>query len=235
MTTNPSPCQQSAYSVPTAHSAPAPAARTTDATSRPAADDPPRRLVLDTNIVIDLLHFANPATDWLRAGMAAGRLRCFTSPECLSELASVLPRPQFRLDAAGVARVLAAYEAWVISLPEENPAGSINPAAPASTVDAPRREESAHRDAVGEATGEDIANLPRCRDRDDQKFLVLAARCGADALITRDRELLRLAHPGRRCPAPFAILTAEAAAPLFGDSGATGDSGDSGGYGAESD
>jgi len=45
--------------------------------------------------------------------------------------------------------------------------------------------------------------LPACRDPDDQKFLTLAAATRADCLVTRDRELLRLA---RRCAAHFAIL-----------------------------
>ena len=45
--------------------------------------------------------------------------------------------------------------------------------------------------------------LARCRDPDDQKFLTLAAAVRADCLVTRDRELLRLA---RRCAARFAIL-----------------------------
>lgn len=35
--------------------------------------------------------------------------------------------------------------------------------------------------------------LPRCRDADDQKFLELAAACGADALVTKDDALLELA------------------------------------------
>lgn len=37
--------------------------------------------------------------------------------------------------------------------------------------------------------------LPRCRDRDDQKFLELAARSGAHWLISRDKCLLRLQRP----------------------------------------
>lgn len=40
--------------------------------------------------------------------------------------------------------------------------------------------------------------LPRCRDRDDQKFLVLAASTSASALFTRDKALLRLAGRTRR-------------------------------------
>ncbi len=34
--------------------------------------------------------------------------------------------------------------------------------------------------------------LPRCRDKDDQKFLILAAAGAADVLITEDKALLRL-------------------------------------------
>ena len=36
------------------------------------------------------------------------------------------------------------------------------------------------------------AALPRCRDPDDQKFLVLAQDTAADWLLTRDKALLRL-------------------------------------------
>jgi putative PIN family toxin of toxin-antitoxin system len=43
----------------------------------------------------------------------------------------------------------------------------------------------------------DIA-LPRCRDRDDQKFLELAQQAGAVALLTRDEALLRLARRTKR-------------------------------------
>jgi uncharacterized protein len=43
----------------------------------------------------------------------------------------------------------------------------------------------------------DIA-LPRCRDRDDQKFLELAQQAGVVALLTRDEALLRLARRTKR-------------------------------------
>ncbi|MFL6571882.1 MAG: putative toxin-antitoxin system toxin component, PIN family [Burkholderiales bacterium] len=51
--------------------------------------------------------------------------------------------------------------------------------------------------------GASVGELPACRDPDDQKFLTLAAATRADCLVTRDRELLRLA---RRCEPRFAIL-----------------------------
>jgi putative PIN family toxin of toxin-antitoxin system len=51
----------------------------------------------------------------------------------------------------------------------------------------------------------DGVTLPRCRDRDDQKFMELAYRAGAVALLTRDAELLRLAARAKR-EGLFAIL-----------------------------
>jgi predicted nucleic acid-binding protein len=50
--------------------------------------------------------------------------------------------------------------------------------------------------------------LPKCRDTDDQKFMEVAARCRADLLVTRDKELLRLARSRAR-PAPFGIVVPE--------------------------
>jgi putative PIN family toxin of toxin-antitoxin system len=49
-------------------------------------------------------------------------------------------------------------------------------------------------------------NLPRCRDPDDQMFLEVALAARAGALVTKDKELLRLAS---RCPW-FAIVLPEA-------------------------
>jgi putative PIN family toxin of toxin-antitoxin system len=56
----------------------------------------------------------------------------------------------------------------------------------------------------------DIADLPRCRDRDDQKFLELARDAGADWLISADKDLLRLARRDK-LRGLFCILTPEAA------------------------
>ena len=48
-------------------------------------------------------------------------------------------------------------------------------------------------------------HLPACRDPDDQKFLILAAGTGAHCLVTKDRDLLKLAK--RRNALPFHIVT----------------------------
>lgn len=52
--------------------------------------------------------------------------------------------------------------------------------------------------------------LPRCKDRDDQKFLELARDSGATWLVTADKDLLRLARRDK-LRGLFRILTPEAA------------------------
>lgn len=61
-----------------------------------------------------------------------------------------------------------------------------------------------------EALPEDAPLLPKCRDRDDQKFLELAHAVKADWLVSKDRALLKLAKRTARDfgfriaqPAPF--------------------------------
>ncbi|ACV35928.1 putative toxin-antitoxin system toxin component, PIN family [Accumulibacter sp.] len=137
--------------------------------------------VLDTNIVIDLLHFADPRARTLREAIDRGELTCFTDQPCLAELERVAAYPQFALDDDAREELLANYRHFV---------------------------------GVCEADGPEDYALPRCRDPDDQKFLVLAVRCRAELLITRDRGLLTLARQRRR-PLPYAIVTAEAAGSLI--------------------
>jgi predicted nucleic acid-binding protein len=52
--------------------------------------------------------------------------------------------------------------------------------------------------------------LPRCADRDDQKFLELARDAAADWLVTADKALLKLARRDR-LRGLFRILTPERA------------------------
>jgi putative PIN family toxin of toxin-antitoxin system len=139
------------------------------------------RIVLDTNIVMDMLHFADRYAHPLRPLLTSGRWQCFTDSDCLAELERVTGYPAFGLDATAQINLLRTYRGFV---------------------------------QLCEGRGEENFSLPRCRDPDDQKFLILAARCHADLLITRDKLLLRLARH-RHKPAPFAILTAEAALKLL--------------------
>ena len=146
---------------------------------------------------MDLLHFADPHTTALADGLNSGRLQCFTDAECLAELARVAGYPEFGLDLAAQNALLARYC------------------------------RLAHRCEAGEAAdsaGDAHAHLPhpplpQCRDPDDQKFLILAVRCRADLLLTRDKALLRLdASPRIRLAhvrLPFRIVTAAAAGPIL--------------------
>ena len=80
---------------------------------------------------------------------------------------------------------------------------------PQLKLDEPQRAQAiamfdAHVHGVPLAAPAAVA-LPRCRDRDDQKFLELAQQAAAVALLTRDDALLRLARRTRR-EGLFAIL-----------------------------
>ena len=83
-------------------------------------------------------------------------------------------------------------------------------------TDARRRDALAAYDARvtrhAGSTQTTIVSLPRCMDRDDQKFLELARDSAADWLVTADKALLRLARRDRlrglfRILAPETALT----------------------------
>ncbi len=139
------------------------------------------RLVLDTNIVMDMLHFADRHTQPLQKGISSGDMQCFTDMACLAELKRVTGYPEFKMDDLRRKSLMGDYLGFV---------------------------------TVFDAAGAENFILPRCRDEDDQKFLILAARCQADLLITRDKLLLKLARH-RHKPPPCPIVTAEAACKLL--------------------
>ncbi len=65
------------------------------------------RVVLDTNVLLDLVVFDDPQAAPLRAAIESGRVVLLTSADCLAELHRVLAYPAFGLDAPGQQR---AYE-----------------------------------------------------------------------------------------------------------------------------
>jgi uncharacterized protein len=58
-----------------------------------------------------------------------------------------------------------------------------------------------------------VSGLPRCSDPDDQKFVELAAAVRAEALISKDRAVLKLR---RRCAPWFRVMTPAEAAGWLG-------------------
>lgn len=115
------------------------------------------RIVLDTNVVLDLFHWANVDAVPIMAALEAGRIECLVDESTLDELRRVLTYPQLKLTPDMIAERYARYSTLVTVIPD------------------------------GEA-----GPLPRCKDRDDQKFLELAERSGADLLVSKDKALLKL-------------------------------------------
>jgi putative PIN family toxin of toxin-antitoxin system len=135
---------------------------------------PAPRVVLDTNVLVAILVFDDPALEPLRAAWREGVLVPLMDAECQAELERVLAYPEFAGRAPGAQGSVAAFL------------------------------ERCKRIADGPLA---CAPLPQCRDEDDQKFLALAGRGRADALLTRDKLLLDLARSS-----PFPIVAPEAVA-----------------------
>ena len=134
----------------------------------------PVRVVLDSNVWIDILVFDDPATRPIHAALEARALEALIDQRCLNELTRVLDYPQFvRMEVDKTAAL-----ATVARL---------------STL-------------VAASIEEDERPLPKCRDRDDQKFLELAHASGAQWLVSKDRAVLKLA---RRIARDFAFRIAE--------------------------
>ena len=141
---------------------------------------PRRRVVLDTNVLVSLYVFADSRFAQLREKIESGEWQALTNDVCMNEFRRVLAYPIFALAEAGQRRALHAYDASVTRL------------------------------AGCEWQQAAIASLPRCRDRDDQKFLELARDSAADWLVTDDKALLRLARR-ESLRGLFRILTPEMA------------------------
>lgn len=137
------------------------------------------RVVLDSNVWIDILVFDDPHTRPIRAALESGTLAALIDARCLAELAYVLDYPQFvhrKVDKAAALAIVAQLSQLVET------------AAPV----------------------EGARPLPKCKDRDDQKFLELAHAAQADWLVSKDRAVLKLAKRIARDfgfqiaqPAPF--------------------------------
>jgi putative PIN family toxin of toxin-antitoxin system len=135
---------------------------------------PMLRLVLDTNVVLDLFHWSNVDAVPLMHALENGHIECFADARTLDELHRVLTYPQLKLTPEMQIERYRKYSTLVSLVPP------------------------------GEAPA-----LPRCKDRDDQKFLELAARCTANILVSKDKALLRLKG---RTTLNFQILKPAAAA-----------------------
>ncbi len=116
--------------------------------------------------MLDCLVFRNSATRDLAAAIEARRVEALVHRESVEELQRVLAYPQFKLSVTGQRQVLDRYlsATTLASMPE-----------------------GFSREALLLPPG-----FPRCRDRDDEPFLALAWHARADALITKDKAVLKL-------------------------------------------
>jgi len=135
------------------------------------------RLVLDTNVWLDWLVFMDAGVTPIKEAVARGNARIFISTTCVEELRRVLGYPLSRFTLDTQAQTAALAQCRAIVC-----------------------------DAHDCTEPHLISALPRCEDPDDQMFLELARDCHADALITKDRDLLSLAT-GKATPLPFRIIT----------------------------
>jgi putative PIN family toxin of toxin-antitoxin system len=135
------------------------------------------RLVLDTNVWLDWLVFDDPSVAAIKAAVAASRAQVFIDAACEAELERALG-----YDLGERFKLDAAGRSACI----------------AECRRVARRIEQAAPEA-------ERAQLPACRDGDDQKFMEAALAARAEFLVTRDRALLRLA----RRTARFGIVPPE--------------------------
>lgn len=122
----------------------------------------PPRIVLDTNVCLDVFFFRDPLCSHLWAALQRGAVQAVTRDDCREEWLRVLHYPQLPIDEAMRPALAQTFDAWVQLLPP----GQLPPI--------------------------DDARLPRCADPDDQKFLQLALASGARWLLSKDKELLKL-------------------------------------------
>lgn len=125
------------------------------------------RIVLDTNVCLDLFLFRDPACAPLLAALQAGSVQAVTREDCRAEWLRVLHYPQLPIEPAMWPALTLAFDGLIRLLPPES------------------------------ATPPETVQLPRCADADDQKFLELACAAGARWLLSKDNELLKLARRSR--------------------------------------
>src|SRR5262245_37559089 len=81
--------------------------------------DRPHRLVLDTNVCLDVFVFADPLCGPLHDALHRGDAVAFTREDCRAEWLAVQAYPQLALSPARRAQAAADFDAWVRTLPAD--------------------------------------------------------------------------------------------------------------------
>jgi putative PIN family toxin of toxin-antitoxin system len=137
------------------------------------------KVVLDTNVVLDWLLFDHVSVHALRDRIRDGRVIVVTYAGAATELRRVLGYRQFELDEMRQAELIARYHA------ETQPVSD---------------EERTRIERMELPKG-----FPQCRDPDDNHFLALTWHAKADALVTKDKRVLKCRR--RALAFGFTILT----------------------------
>lgn len=128
----------------------------------------PKRIVIDTNVCLDLFVFRDPRWAALLAALRMRTVEAVTREDCRTEWLKVLEYKHLPLDAQTRLGVAAEFDGLITCINRD--------------ATSPRCE----------------VRLPICSDPDDQKFLELARDSGAQVLITKDKALLKLARKTAR-------------------------------------
>lgn len=159
----------------------------------------PNRIVLDTNVCLDLFVFRDPRWAALLEALQHGRLEAVSRVDCRNEWLIVLRYEHLRLDEAARGRAAAEFDALIRCLDM--------PTAMATDISAGVSSGMAAESATDVLVTRPA--LPVCRDPDDQKFLEVARDANAQTLITKDKLLLKLARKTARAGL-FEIVTPQA-------------------------
>jgi putative PIN family toxin of toxin-antitoxin system len=122
------------------------------------------RIVIDTNVCLDLFVFRDPRWSALMAALQSGAVEAVTRADCRQEWQMVLHYPHLPITDDTRPAIDAEFDALITCL------------------------------AAEALTSRTDVRLPICTDPDDQKFLELALGAHATTLITKDKALLKLAR-----------------------------------------
>jgi uncharacterized protein len=134
------------------------------------------RVVLDTNVALSLYAFTNSQFAPIRAAGIQNKLEFYTDDHCFAEYVRVLNYKQIKLSVEQQKFCADAY-----------------------------RNEVEWVSLVTDLNDK-LPLLPKCRDRDDQKFLELTQRAKANILVSADRLVLGVGKKPS-FPKGFEIIT----------------------------
>lgn len=121
------------------------------------------RIILDTNVCLDLFVFNDPRWQKIVAALESRSIEAITSAECREEWLAVLHYSHLPVTEATRADFIKRFDLTI----------TVESTVPMQTI------------------------LPKCADKDDQKFLEFARDAKLDILVTKDKALLKLARKTR--------------------------------------